>query len=438
MKIVVPEDVEYIIDTLMDNGYEAYAVGGCVRDTILNREPDDWDITTSAAPEQVKGLFRRTLDTGIQHGTVTVMLGRNGYEVTTYRIDGIYTDGRHPESVSFTASLEEDLKRRDFTINAMAYNHKTGLVDIFGGADDIKRCRICCVGNPTDRFTEDALRILRAVRFSAQLGFDIEEKTREAVADLAPNLEKVSTERIQTELSKLLVSPHPEYFRILYETGITALLLPEFDQMMKIPQKNVSHCYDVGCHTLKTLEYTPKDKALRWAALLHDCGKIITHEKGEDGGDYFPNHAEAGAPLAEAVLKRFKLDNYTIRRVKQLVYWHSYRFQMDKYSVRWLLSRVEPEFFPDLLALMRADSRAKSEAAKALRLSQLEQVEAFYKEILADDECISLKMLAVSGSDLIEAGVSPGKQVGDILDRLLEEVLEKPSLNTKEQLLKRI
>ena len=229
MILEIPKNAEIVLHTLENAGYEAYVVGGCVRDSILGRKPDDWDITTSAKPEQVKALFHRTVDTGLQHGTVTVLMEKEGYEVTTYRVDGEYEDGRHPKEVTFTASLEEDLKRRDFTINAMAYNPSRGLVDLFGGLEDIQGKIIRCVGDPLERFTEDALRIMRAVRFSAQLGFTIEDETRKALGVLAPNLKHVSAERIQVELVKLLVSPHPDYLRVAYETGITAEFLPEFD-----------------------------------------------------------------------------------------------------------------------------------------------------------------------------------------------------------------
>lgn len=228
MNIQLPEDVRYIIHTLQDAGHEAFAVGGCVRDSLLSRTPDDWDITTSARPEETKALFRRTIDTGIQHGTVTVMLHKKGYEVTTYRVDGEYEDGRHPKEVIFTANLIEDLKRRDFTINAMAYNEESGLVDAFSGKQDLEKGIVRCVGDADERFTEDALRIMRAVRFSAQLGFSIEEKTKAAIRGHAGNLKKVSAERIRTELTKLVISPHPENLILAWETGITGVILPEF------------------------------------------------------------------------------------------------------------------------------------------------------------------------------------------------------------------
>ena len=231
--IELPERVKEILDTIMEAGYEAYAVGGCIRDSILGRKPNDWDITTSASPYEIKELFRRTVDTGIQHGTVTVMMDKEGFEVTTYRIDGDYKDGRHPSEVTFTASLKEDLRRRDFTINAMAYNEQNGLVDIFGGMQDIADGVIRCVGEPRERFSEDALRIMRAVRFSAQLGYQIEEKTKAAIEELAPTLKKISAERIQVELVKLVTSKHPEELLTAYETGITSVILPEFDLCME-------------------------------------------------------------------------------------------------------------------------------------------------------------------------------------------------------------
>ena len=290
MILEIPKNAETILHILEKAGYEAYVVGGCVRDSILGRSPDDWDITTSAKPEQVKALFHRTVDTGLQHGTVTVLMEKEGYEVTTYRVDGEYEDGRHPKEVTFTASLKEDLKRRDFTINAMAYNPSSGLVDLFGGLEDIERKIIRCVGDPLERFTEDALRIMRAVRFSAQLGFAIEEETRKALKVLAPNLKHVSAERIQVELVKLLMSPHPDYLRVAYEAGITAEFLPEFDACMTTSQNTPHHCYTVGEHILHSLCHVRADKVLRITMLLHDIGKPVVRKTDENGRDHFKMH----------------------------------------------------------------------------------------------------------------------------------------------------
>ena len=248
-------------------------MGGCVRDSVLGRTPNDWDITTSAKPDDVKRLFTRTIDTGIKHGTVTVMMDHEAFEVTTYRIDGVYDDGRHPREVTFTVSLAEDLRRRDFTINAMAYNEETWLVDLFDGMQDIQAGMIRCVGNAEERFTEDALRMLRAVRFSAQLGYEIAEDTKNAVRKLAPNLRKISAERIQAELVKLVVSDHPDYMRTAYETGITGQILPEFDLCMETVQNNPHHCYNVGEHILHAMLEVEPDKVLRLGMLFHDIGK---------------------------------------------------------------------------------------------------------------------------------------------------------------------
>ena len=294
MTINIPQKAEQILRTLNEAGYEAYVVGGCVRDSILNRVPGDWDITTSALPEQVKALFHRTVDTGIQHGTVTVMMGKEGFEVTTYRVDGEYHDGRHPDAVTFTRSLEEDLKRRDFTINAMAYHPEHGLVDLFSGMEDINRKIIRCVGDPVERFTEDALRMLRAVRFSAQLGFTVEENTKAALARMSGNLEHVSAERIQTELVKLLVSDHPDYLRTAWETGLTREFLPEFDVCMETAQNTPHHCCNVGEHILKSLTEIENDRLLRITMLLHDIAKPVVKKTDENGRDHFKTHGPAG------------------------------------------------------------------------------------------------------------------------------------------------
>ena len=263
MKIELPKKVLFIINNLQLAGYDAFAVGGCVRDSILARKPQDWDITTSAKPEAIKEIFRRTVDTGIEHGTVTVMIGKDSYEVTTYRIDGAYEDSRHPKEVRFTNCLEEDLRRRDFTINAMAYNDDVRLVDVFGGMQDLNHHLIRCVGDPRERFSEDALRILRAVRFSAQLDFPIEPDTAKAVKELAPNLKNISAERIKTELVKLLTSPHPERIQDACELGITKVVLPEWDAMVGVKQNTIHHKYDVAEHTLYTLKHVKRDKYLR-------------------------------------------------------------------------------------------------------------------------------------------------------------------------------
>lgn len=436
MELRIPEKAEIILHTLEEAGYEAYVVGGCVRDSILGRSPDDWDITTSAKPEEVKALFRRTVDTGLIHGTVTVMLDKEGFEVTTYRVDGEYEDGRHPKEVSFTASLEEDLKRRDFTINAMAYNPKRGLVDLFGGVQDMENRIIRCVGNPLERFTEDALRILRAVRFSAQLGFSIEGETLKAISVLAPNLKYVSAERIQVELLKLLVSPHPDYLQTAYEAGITKEILPEFDRCMETEQNTPHHCYNVGEHTLQSLLNIRADKVLRLTMLLHDFGKPVVKRTDENGRDHFKTHGPEGEKMAVSILRRLKMDNDTIRKVRSLIKWHDYRPKGEAVSVRKAASLIGEELFPLYLEVQKSDILAQSTYRREEKLARLTAVSALYEEILDRGQCISLKTMALTGRDLIDAGYTPGKELGEILEKLLVHVLENPEDNKKEILLK--
>lgn len=404
MQIRIPRQAEQIINKLNEHGYEAYVVGGCVRDTLLGREPGDWDITTSARSEQVKKLFRRTIDTGIQHGTVTIMMDRTGYEVTTYRIDGEYEDGRHPKQVEFTSDLMEDLRRRDFTINAMAYSPKTGIVDAFGGMEDLKRGVIRCVGDATERFTEDALRILRAIRFSAQLDFAIEDKTRKAITVIAPNLEKVSRERVQAELTKLLCSGHPERIRDVYETGISAYVSAAFAglpwKLAEIPAG------------LPALKY------VRWAAFLR-CAKQMHPAAIGEGKDVLDGSA---ADTAVRILRDLKLDNDTIGKVRTLVFWSGAELPAEAEPVRRVMSRMEPEVWDVLMELNGYGNDIRTLA----------------EQIRSRGDCLSLKELAVKGRDLIEAGVKPGKEMGEILDRMLDHVLAHPEDNIKDVLLQEI
>lgn len=424
-----------IIEALEGAGFEAFAVGGCVRDAVLGRTPADWDITTSAMPEEVKALFPRTIDTGIQHGTVTVMKNHVGYEVTTYRIDGEYEDARHPKEVSFTSNLIEDLKRRDFTINAMAYNDSVGLVDEFDGIGDLKNKIIRCVGEPKDRFGEDALRMLRAVRFSAQLGFSIEERTKAAISELAENLQKISAERIQVELIKLLVSDHPDYLRAAYETGITAVILPEFDACMNCEQNHPFHIYNVGEHTLQSLLHVEKDKVLRLTMLFHDFGKPLTHSKNEEGISKFYGHPAVSAELARDIMRRLKFDNDTTDKVKKLVAEHDRFIKNEPNRVRRAVSKIGKELFPYFLKVRRADILAQSPEKQKERLEELEKLQKIYEDILAKQQAVSVKQLAVDGKDLLDIGVKQGKQIGEILNNLLDVVLEEPEKNTKEILL---
>ena len=432
MKITLPRKVLMIINNLQLHGYEAFAVGGCVRDSILARRPEDWDITTSAKPEEIKRLFRRTVDTGIEHGTVTVIIGKDSYEVTTYRVDGAYEDGRHPKEVRFTSRLEEDLQRRDFTINAMAYNDDVRLVDVFGGMKDLNHHLIRCVGDPRERFSEDALRILRAVRFSAQLNFPIEPDTAEAIKELAPTLEKISAERIQAELVKLLVSPHPERIRDAYELGITKVILPEWDAMAGVEQNTPHHRYDVAEHTIRAMKYVKRDKILRLTMLFHDMGKPSTKTTDENGRDHFKGHALVSEEIARKVLRRLKFDNETVKTLTRLVCYHDYRMEATPKNVRRAMNRIGVELFPYYLAVRMADAKAQSPYRRREKIENIVAVRKLYQEALLEEDCVTLRQLAVSGRDLMDLGMNPGREIGSMLSELLEYVIDDPKRNEKE------
>lgn len=403
MNIQIPEPVQLILNTLMEHGYEAYAVGGCIRDAVLGRTPNDWDITTSAKPEEVKRLFRKTIDTGIIHGTVTVMLRHTGYEVTTYRIDGEYEDGRHPKNVEFTGNLVEDLKRRDFTINAMAYNHIHGLVDAFDGIGDIRRRRIRCVGNPVDRFNEDALRILRAIRFAAGLDFEIEEDTRKAVRLLAGNLQKISKERIQAELEKLLMSNHPEKLRIAYETGVSKVILPELDRIMDM---------GTGDEIIKLLSNIEKNHYLRWTALL-----CMSDRKQCSG-----------------ILRELKFDNKTIDVVSRIVEASKKDIPDTPSQIRRSIYEIGEDIYEYYLTFMKYFTRYAI-SGKSKSRTEIGLWEERYKEIINKKQCVSMKMLHLNGRDLMDLGVPRGEKIGEELNWLFYQVLDNPELNDRDKLI---
>ena len=396
-RIQIPQHAKEILERLNQHGFEAYVVGGCVRDSLLGRQPEDWDITTSARPEQVKAIFGRTIDTGIQHGTVTIMRGKTGYEVTTYRIDGEYEDSRHPKNVEFTSNLTEDLKRRDFTINAMAYNPKEGLVDVFGGEEDLKAGIVRCVGFAMDRFTEDALRILRALRFSAQLGSGIEENTWNAIKDLGPNLAHVSKERIQMELTKLLLSAHPQEIKNVFTCGLEGYVSDTF-----------SHIQPKEIHIPSEL---PSQKYLRWAAFL----------KNQE------------PTQAVQILRELKMDHDTMTKVKVLVGWLRRPIGEGEAKIRRTMSQMTQELYDSLLLLKEAVAEEIPESP-----GKIEEIQTLSQEIRRRGDCVGLKTLAVTGKDLIEAGMRPGKELGEMLQSLLNLVLEHPEMNQKELLLRQL
>ena len=370
------------------------------------------------------------------------MLQKTGYEVTTYRIDGEYEDNRHPKEVIFTKSLEEDLKRRDFTVNAMAYHPGEGLVDLFDGIGDMEKKCIRCVGQAEERFSEDALRMMRGVRFSAQFGYRIEEQTREAIRKLRENLRNVSAERIRVELVKLLVSPHPDYLRIACDLGITKVILPEFDVCMETPQHNPHHCYSVGEHTLEGLKAVRADKVLRLAMLLHDIGKPLTKTTDENGKDHFKKHPKESARLAQDILRRLKFDNDTLKKVCRLVEFHDWSIDLEENvkisTVRRLIANIGEDAFPDMFEINRADLLSQSSYLRERKLAKQEMLESMYREIMEKQECLSLKDLAVGGKDLLAQGIKPGKELGEILQRMLADVFEDPAHNKKEYLLENL
>ena len=438
MKVELPVDVKNIIETLEANGFEAFAVGGCVRDTLLLRVPGDWDITTSAKPEEVKALFDHTIDTGIQHGTVTVMKNRVGYEVTTYRIDGEYEDARHPKEVIFTPKLVEDLKRRDFTINAMAYNDRVGIVDEFNGMQDLEDKVIRCVGNPKERFSEDALRMLRAVRFAAQLGFSIDEATKEAIRELSPTLAKVSKERIAVELVKILESNHPEELRTAYELGLTRVFIPEFDVAMETVQRNPHHKYTVGEHSIVAMQHVHPEKMIRLIMLLHDLAKPVVLTTDDNGYDHFVGHTQAGANMAKGILKRLKFDNATIDFVYRMVKHHDDRPPMDNMAlVRRRISEIGLENMPMMIEIKRADILAQSDYNFESKMGYVDDLERAYKDVIEKNYCVDKKDLSVNGRDLIAMGMKPGEEIGVVLDLLFDIVINDPKLNDREKLLER-
>lgn len=435
MEFKVPENVYKIIEELHRNNYEAYAVGGCVRDKLLGREPKDWDITTSAMPNEVKLLFNRTVDTGIKHGTVTVLLEQSQYEVTTYRIDGDYVDNRHPEEVSFTKKLEEDLKRRDFTINAMAYNETDGLVDIFGGQEDLKAKIVRCVGDPNERFNEDALRMLRAIRFSAQLGFEIEEETYKAIKANSHLIRNISAERIRDEITKIIMSNNPSKFMLLYDAGLLEYIIPEFIANINCPQNSPWHKYTVDEHIMQTVCNIENRLDLRWTMLLHDIAKAPCRTTDEKGYDHFAGHPVEGAVMANEILNRLKFDNKTIRKVTRLIKYHDHNIPLDERELRKTIAMVGEDIFEDLLKVMNADDAAKAEIVWIESREKNEALKKIYEKFKMNGYCLNKNDLKVSGDDLIECGFKQGIEIGDMLDFLFEKVLIEPKLNDKFELI---
>ena len=435
--LTFPDAVISIIKTLNSAGYEAYAVGGCVRDALLDKQPNDWDLTTSAMPEEIKACFKnmRVIETGIKHGTVTVMIKGEPYEITTYRVDGEYTDHRRPDTVQFVSNLKDDLMRRDFTVNAMAAHPEEGIIDLFGGKEDLKNGVIRAVGNPEMRFTEDALRILRAVRFASTYDFVIDPETARAASALSPTLENVSEERIFVELKKLLCGKGVERI-LLNHADILFTVLPELKAMHNLPQVNPHHAYDVWTHTVKTVAASPADPVYRLTMLLHDAGKPAKKTTDEKGVDHFIGHPLASRDIAEKVLLRLKSDRATIQLVTKLVLEHDLRIPAKPINVRRQMARLGPDIFGMLLHVIRADFMGQNPDMLDEKLASVLALESEYQTAIRENACVSLSMMNISGRDLIALGAK-GKQIGVVLEKLLDDVIREKVANEKDALISR-
>ena len=431
----LPQDVLFILDTLNNSGFEAYVVGGCVRDSLIGKKPKDWDICTNAKPKDTMEVFKNyhIIPTGLQHGTITVMLNGEGYEITTYRVDGDYSDGRHPDKVSFTSNLSEELSRRDFTINAMAYSEEEGIVDLYGGIKDLKAKEICCVGNPMERFNEDALRIMRAIRFSSVLGYKIEENTHNAMIKLYTNLDKIAKERINVEFSKMLCGKNPVYLLSKY-SDIFSFIVPDIKPMIGFNQNNPYHYYDVWEHSLNVLKNIQRvDLPLRLAAIFHDIGKPLCYSE-ENGVGHFYGHAEKSAEIVENVLKSLKFSNDIIDETVLLVKYHDAQLSVSNKFIRRMLNKMDKQVFEKLLDLKEADIKGQSDKDREKRLTEVENVRNILKEFKMEEECFSLKQLKINGNDLIKMGIKPGKEMGQILNKLFNMVVEEEIENDYEVL----
>ncbi len=435
VKIEMPDYAKKAVKVLNDNGFEAFVVGGCVRDGIMKKNANDWDMTTSAEPQQTLDAFKdyRTVPTGIKHGTVTVLIDSHPLEITTYRVDGEYTDNRRPDSVKFTRDIENDLSRRDFTVNAMAYNEQDGLVDLFGGSEDIENKIIRCVGNPDKRFREDALRIMRAIRFASTLGFEIEEKTAESIRKNRHLLKNISSERIRTELEKLLLGDSAE--KILTDfSEVIFEIIPELKETENTTQNCPYHIYNVWQHIVKSVAASPKNKYIRLAMLLHDIEKPKAKTTDENGCDHFKGHAPCSAKTANLILKRLKYDNKTVSVVTDLILHHDDRLYNSPQNIKKHASKFGFEFLYLLDGVSRADILAQN-PEKSDRILLCDKYTELLKKTEEENVCLKISDLAIDGNDLIYLGFK-GKEIGKILDFLLENVIDGKIKNEKEELIK--
>lgn len=432
-KIELPVDVKFIIDKLWAAGYDSYIVGGCVRDSIIGREPNDWDITTEAEPDEIMKLFDKVILTGIKHGTVTVVINKNQYEVTTYRSDGIYEDGRHPKQVEFVKDLREDLARRDFTINAIAYNEKSGTVDYFDGISDLDKKLIRTVGEAEKRFSEDALRMLRAIRFSAQLNFNIHDDTFNAVRNLSSTITKVSKERIREEFNKIIIND-PGKIEDLRSSYLLKYIMPEIESIYDFKLNSSDDIYDLYNHTLTSMKLIDPEIHLRLSMLFHNLGKVKTELADKDGRDYY-NNEEISAEISERILKDLRYDNETIKKVAALVKYHHYKFEGRK-SIKRILNKIGYDLVKDLIKIQRADILAQNDIYAKEAIINLMENEEELNKIINEKQCFRLRDLKINGKDLIEMGFTKGTEIGKTLDDILVKVIEEKIKNDEKELKK--
>ena len=437
-KINIPSEVNELIHILQNNGHSAYVVGGCVRDSILGREPNDWDICTSATPAEMLDIFKdkKIIETGLQHGTVTVVVNGEPYEITTYRIDGDYSDSRRPDSVEFTNNLIEDLKRRDFTICAMVYNDEDGLIDHFNGLEDIKYEKINCVGSAKERFSEDALRILRAIRFASQLNFTIMPDTDWQIHQQYKNLENISIERINSEFCKIVSSDNFCVQLVLYK-DVFSLFIPELKDMFDFKQNNPWHVYDVFEHTIHAVEHCDsEDLIVRLAVLFHDIGKPHCFQDDEDGTRHFKGHGKVSADMTNEIMRRLKFDNDTREKVVELVHYHDATIEVGKKYIKRWLNKIGIEQFKRLLEVKKADNKAQNLEYSKERLNKVSNIEKLLEEVLQEKECFSLKDLAINGNDVKKAFcLKEGKDIGHWLNEILNRVIDGELNNDREDLI---
>ncbi|MCD8026129.1 MAG: HD domain-containing protein [Clostridiales bacterium] len=438
MKVYLPQNVKYIINKLQSGGYEAYAVGGCIRDSLLGLAPHDWDICTNAKPEQIKACFSgfHIFDIGIKHGTISVVIDKEAFEITTYRIDGEYNDNRHPDKVTFTKSVADDLARRDFTINAIAYNETNGIVDPFDGRGDIKSGIIRCVGNPDTRFNEDALRILRALRFASVYNLKIEENTANAVINNAPLLKNIAGERIASELDRLLCGKNVENVLNGFST-VFSVILPEIEITFNYNQHTKHHDKDLWCHITSSVAAVEPTALLRMTMLLHDLGKPYICKRDSDGTCHFKGHPNISAKTADIILHRLKYPTDFINTCLKLIKFHDVRFSGAKKQLKHVMNAIGEDDLDLLLKVQRADILAQSAYLREEKLERLDIACNAYREILADNEAFKLKDLAVNGNDLKNIGIAEGREIGRILKLLMSLVIDEKLPNEKSALLSR-